>query len=207
MPRPIKKIDPILVNQILQYPDCANHTNRSDLFIKVATYYNQARNQMLFPEEIEPQTMMNRVFEWQKNNTVNVPYEIKMGKRGKQPGTKLSPQHLDAMRLGRKTKSAIEKQVKEGLRLPANFQSPSTGGMNKWRENMQKNFAGKNTLLTGILSGKAKACIKGMCEMCMGGPVGRVPEDPALSAAIRDCRGLTCPLYIIRPFQKKVVTE
>ncbi len=203
MPRPTIKIDTVLMARIANEDVCRTFPNGMKLFQHIAEKYNAEKNNMLFPVNVDFQLVGLRI----KSGVVNINYPLPVGKRGKQPGTKLSPQHLDAMRIGRKTKLAVEKQIKEGL--PANFSKPAqslSSGMDKWQDNMRKNFAGKNTLLTGILSGKAKACIKGMCEMCMGGPKNRGPEDPALSAAIRDCRGLTCPLYIIRPFQKKVET-
>ncbi len=122
-----------------------------------------------------------------QKGVITLPFDMPRGKRGRQPGVSLSAEHKEKLQEGRKNKEKkiVANQSKE------------------WSDNMKESFSNKSTLLNGILSGKAKACVKGFCIQCVGGYNNRSPEDPSIALAVRDCHGVSCPLYTIRPFQKK----
>ena len=122
-----------------------------------------------------------------KAGAVNVPFAIPAGKRGGQPGTKLTIEHKEKMQAGRINKKTA---------------TTVGDGVQTWQDNMKDYFGSKKILCNGILAGKKNAAIKAMCINCVGGYQNRAPEDPPISSAIRDCRGYSCPLYMIRPFQK-----
>jgi hypothetical protein len=184
MPRPTKKIDLVLMQRIADEDICKSFTTGTDLYTYIANQYDKQKNSMLFPDHIEPQVVGLRI----NDDIIKLKYPKPVGRRGKQPGQKLTQEHKEKLISGRKS---------------SRTNTNSSANMEKWKKNMEKDFAGKQTLLGGVLRGNKSACIKAMCVKCMGGYIGRTPEDPAIGVAIRDCRGFSCPLYIDRPFQKK----
>jgi hypothetical protein len=183
MARPTKKINTAVLQNIVDGIPAGKFDNAMALCSFAAAKYNQQMVGMDY-EQIDHQLVKLRITADPPVIKLNFPLPI--GKRGRAAGSKLSPEHKEKMIAGRQKKNI-----------------PAGNLINEWRQNMTEKFAGKQTLLNGVIDGRAKACVKAFCIECMGGYKNRSPEDPPLSLAIRDCRGVSCPLYPIRPFQKK----
>jgi hypothetical protein len=189
MPRPTKAIDIIGMQKIADdiKPDQFNNA------MGLCNYIAQRYNNEIFPHNsnahVDHQLVKLRI----TAGVIKLSFDMPKGKRGRQPGVKITPEQKEKMQIGRTTK---KKPVES-----------NASGMDKWRENMQNDFSSKKLLMAGVLAGKKNACVKAMCINCMGGYKNRSKDtsnpDPPLADAIRDCRGYNCPLYPIRPFQAK----
>jgi hypothetical protein len=183
MPRPTIAIDVRGAQSILDKIKADQFPNE----LSLCTFAAQEYNKIVGTPEINHQLIKLRI----NSGVLKLAFPMPKGKRGRQAGTPISDEQKHRMMEGRKNK---EKKVAS---------SRST----EWTNNMQEAFSGKATLLNGVLSGKMKACVKGMCIQCVGGYNNRTPDDPPIATAIRDCNGVSCPLYVIRPFQKKNQAE
>lgn len=182
MPRPTIAIDIKTAQKILDGLKPDQFQNELSLCTFVANQYNVTAGM----NSINHQLIKLRI----NSGVLKLPFPMPKGKRGRQPGTILSTEHKQKLLDGRKTKKKIV-----------------TNRSNEWADNMKNHFGGKSTLLNGILNGRAKSCVKGMCINCVGGYSNRTADDPPIAQAIRDCNGVSCPLYVIRPFQKNSAEE
>ena len=182
MPRPTIVIDVRGAQSILDKIKADQFPNELSLCTYVAVEYNRT----VGTPNINHQLIKLRI----NSGVLKLPFPMPKGKRGRQPGTVLSAEHKQKLLDGRKTKKKVV-----------------TNRSNEWADNMKDHFGGKSTLLNGILNGRAKACVKGMCINCVGGYANRTSDDPPIAQAIRDCNGVSCPLYVIRPFQKNNAEE
>lgn len=183
MPRPTIAIDVLGAQNILNKLKPDQFANELSLCTYVAEQYNKS----VGTPNINHQLIKLRI----NSGVLKLPFDMPKGKRGRQPGVKLSEGHKEKLLNGRKTKK----------------NKVASNRSKEWSDSMQEAFSGKSTLLNGILHGRAKACVKGMCINCVGGYQNRTVDDPPIAQAIRDCNGVSCPLYIIRPFQKNNAEE
>lgn len=178
MGRPSININTPLAQQIADTIKGDQFPNMFQLCSYIADEYNKTISAE-FPQ-INHQLIKLRIV----NGVIKLPFELPRGKGGKNIGVKLTEDHKKKMVEGRKKKN-----------------KPIVQNKDLWQENMKKDFGHRSTLYSGVINGRARACIKAMCINCMGGYVNRSPEDPPIGNAIRDCRGFDCPLYVLRPFQ------
>jgi hypothetical protein len=190
MPRPVKPIDQIGMQKIVDSIKPDQFSNTMALCSYVAERYNNE----IFPHnqsaQVDHQLVKLRI----GAGVIKLAFPLPVGRRGRQKGATITNEQKEKMQAGRINKKKIA-TVANG------------DGMQMWQQNMQEDFAGKKILCDGLLAGKKNSAIKAMCINCMGGYQNRSPEDPPLTNAIRDCRGYSCPLYLVRPFQKKGQSE
>ena len=191
MPRPIKQIDIISMQKIADDVKPGQFNNAMGLCSYIATRYNNE----IFPHNesahVNHQLVKLRITA--DPPVIKLAFPMPAGKRGRQPGVKITDEQKQKMQQGRTIKKKI-------VAAPSNE-------IGVWQNNMKKDFSNKKILLDGVLAGRKNACIKAMCVNCMGGYRNRTVDDPPLANAIRDCRGYDCPLYAVRPFQKNKAEE
>lgn len=183
MPRPTKPIDQLGMQNIVNDIKPGQFSNAMALCNYVANRYNNE----IFPHNqsahVDHQLVKLRI----TAGVIKLAFDMPKGKRGRQPGVKITNEQKEKMQAGRINKKKIV--VSDKIEL--------------WQQNMNEHFSGKKILCDGLLAGKKNSAIKAMCINCVGGYQNRSPEDPPIANAIRDCRGYSCPLYFVRPFQKK----
>lgn len=184
MPRPVKPIDQLGMQKIVDSIKPDQFSNTMALCMYVAERYNNE----IFPHnqsaQVDHQLVKLRI----NAGVIKLAFPLPVGRRGRQPGVSITNEQKEKMQAGRISKKKIA-VVGDNMEL--------------WQQNMKEDFSGKKILCDGLLAGKKNSAIKAMCISCMGGYQNRSPEDPPLTQAIRDCRGYSCPLYLVRPFQKK----
>lgn len=185
MPRPIKPIDQIGMQKIADDIQPGQFNNAMALCSHVASRYNDE----IFPHNknawVDHQLVKLRI----NAGVIKLPFDLPRGRRGRQPGIKITDEQKEKMQAGRINKKKIAVNTNDSMKT--------------WRDNMEDYFGNKKILCDGLLAGKKNSAIKAMCINCMGGYKNRTAEDPPIANAIRDCRGYSCPLYSVRPFQKK----
>lgn len=183
MPRPTIAIDVRGAQSILDELSPAQFHNELSLCTYVAEKYNATIGTPI----INHQLIKLRI----NSGVLKLHFDMPKGKRGRQPGIQLTDDHKKKLLDGRRTKKN---------KVATNLNS-------EWVAKMTEEFGHKPNLLRDILAGKPRAVQKAKCMMCMGGLRNRSPEDPPIAASIRDCRGISCPSYINRPFQKNNAEE
>jgi hypothetical protein len=181
MPAPTKQINIGVMQNIANDIKPGQFNNAMALCSFIAGEYNKQNN---IPVKVDHQLVKLRIVA----GIIKLSFPLPVGKRGRQAGVPISSAQKEKMQAGRVNKKKI---------------NTVGNGMEKWRQNMQESFSSKKILQDGILAGRKNSCVKGMCIQCVGGYSNRSQKDPPISDAIRDCRGYSCPLYPIRPFQKK----
>lgn len=187
MPRPTKPIDKLGMQKIVDEIQPGQFGNTMALCSYVAERYNNE----IFPHNSSAQVDHQLVKLRITAGVIKLAFPLPVGRRGRQKGVSITSEQKEKMQAGRISKSKTISAV---------------GDVKKWADNMSSILKKRPNQLNGVLKGNKKTCVKTFCELCMGG-YDRTPEDPALGAAIRDCRGFHCPLYPIRPFQKKASDE
>lgn len=184
MPRPVKPIDQLGMQKIVDDIKPGQFNNAMALCSYVADRYNKE----IFPHnqsaQVDHQLVKLRI----NAGVIKLTFDMPKGKRGRQPGIKITAEQKEKMQAGRINKKKVV--------------AADSNGVQTWQNNMTEMFGSKKILCEGVLAGKKNAAIKAMCINCIGGYQNRSPEDPPIANAIRDCRGYSCPLYSVRPFQK-----
>jgi hypothetical protein len=191
MPRPVKPIDQIGMQKIVDEIQPGQFGNTMALCSYVAERYNNE----IFPHNSSAQVdhQLVKLRMTGNNPVIKLAFPLPVGRRGRQKGVSITSEQKEKMQAGRINKKKVV---------------VTNDKMELWQQNMKEDFAGKKILCDGLLAGKKNSAIKAMCINCMGGYKNRVQfsngaGDPPLTEAIRDCRGYSCPLYLVRPFQKK----
>lgn len=183
MPRPTIAIDVRGAQSILDKIKEDQFPNELSLCTFAAEEYNRTVGTPI----INHQLIKLRI----NSGVLKLNFPMPRGKRGRQPGTKLTEDHKAKLLSGRQTR---QKKIATNLNK-------------EWVAKMTDEFSSRPNLLRDILAGKRSAIDKATCILCMGGLKNRSVDDPPVAGSIRDCRGITCPTYIVRPYQKNNAEE